>query len=264
MGRRLRLVALLACGLALASGARAATLTVFAAASLRGALEEAARPWEAASGHRLRIAYAASGALARQVEAGAPAQVFLSADLAPAQVFLSADLEWMRYLEGRGLLQAPARDLLGNELVLVAPAGRVPSLQVAPGFPLAQALGGGRLALADPRAVPAGKYARAALQSLRAWDSVAARIAPADNVRAALNLVARGEAPLGIVYRTDAIAEPGVAIVGAFPASSHAPIVYPVATLKGAPPEAASLVEALRSPAARAAWERHGFRVLAR
>jgi molybdate transport system substrate-binding protein len=252
MGRRSRLVALLVAGAAFAAPAAADTITVFAAASLRGALDEAARPWEASTGHKLRIAYAASSALARQIEAGAP-----------AQVFVSADTEWMQYLAGRGLLQAPARDLLGNELVLVAPARRVPALKVAKGFAIAQALGDGRLAMADPRSVPAGRYAKAALESLGAWPSVAARIAPADNVRSALNLVARGEAPLGIVYRTDAMAEPAVAIVDAFPPSSHPPVVYPVAALKGASAAAASLVDALASPGARAAWEKHGFRVLA-
>lgn len=254
MGRRAaRLLALLAFAAASCAPASADTLTVFAAASLRGPLEAAAQPWEAASGHRLRIAYAGSGALARQVDAGAP-----------AQVFISADTEWMDWLAGRGRLEGAPRALLGNELVLVAPAGRVPKLRIAPGFGLAAALGGGRLAVADPRSVPAGKYARAALESLGAWSAVSGHLAPVDNVRSALALVARGEAPLGIVYRTDARMEPAVAVVDAFPASSHPPIVYPVAVVKGATPAAAALVDALSAPAARAAWEKAGFRVLPR
>lgn len=249
-----RIVRRLLSGLALlvvfaAGGARPETLTVFAAASLKGAFDEAARAFESASPHRVRTAYGASSALARQIEAGAP-----------AHLFVSADRDWIDHLAGRRLLQGTPVALLSNELVLVAPVGSAPVLEIAPGFPLAQALGPGRLALADPRMVPAGKYARAALENLGAWDGVAARLAPAEHVRAALALVARGEAPLGIVYRTDAQAEPGVVIVGTFPPGSHPPIAYPMAIVKGAPPAALELARFLAGPAARPIWTRHGFR----
>lgn len=241
---------LIAAALALGSApACAATLTVFAAASLREALDEAARAFERASGHAVRVSYGASSALARQIEAGAP-----------AQLFISADEDWMDYLSARGLLAPPRVRLLANSLVLIAPAGRAPRLRIAPGFALAAALGTGRLALADPRAVPAGKYARAALESLRTWDAVRDRLAPAESVRAALALVARGEAPLGIVYRTDALADKGVRIVDTFPAGTHPDIVYPAALVAGArSPAAAALLAFLRGPASRATWTRHGF-----
>jgi molybdate transport system substrate-binding protein len=242
---RVFLVAALLCG-PLAAGAE--TLTVFAAASLRESLDEVARAFERAHGHRVRVAYGASSALARQIEAGAP-----------AHLFVSADGEWMDHLQSRGLVEGAPTALLSNEMVLVAPAGAAPALRIAPGFPLGAALGTGRLALADPRSVPAGKYARSALQSLGVWRDVETRLAPAENVRVALALVARREAPLGIVYRTDAAAEPGVAIVDRFPAGSHPPIVYPMAVLRGAPPAAAELARFLASGPARAIWRRHGF-----
>jgi molybdate transport system substrate-binding protein len=239
MGRRPAALAFVAAAALFAAlPAAADTLLVFAAASLREALDEAARAFESASAHRVRISYGASSALARQIEAGAP-----------AQLFVSADTEWMQRVANRGLLKAPPVALLTNELVLVAPAGAATPLAVAPGFALAAALRGGRLAVADPASVPAGKYARAALESLGVWADVRSRLAPAENVRVALALVARAEAPLGIVYRTDAHAEPGVAIVGRFPASSHPAIVYPLGVLRGAPPAAD----------ARAIWRRHGF-----
>lgn len=246
-----RLVSGLALAAALAAGgARAETITVFAAASLKGALDEAARAFESGSSHRVRAAYGASSALARQVEAGAP-----------AHLFISADRDWVDHLARKRLLQGEPVVLLSNELVLVAPVGAAPAaLRIAPGFPLAQALGRGRLALADPRMVPAGKYAKAALESLGAWEGVATRLAPTEHVRAALALVARGEAPLGIVYRTDAQAQSGVVIVGAFPATSHPPITYPLAIMKGAPPATLELARFLAGPAARSIWARHGFR----
>lgn len=231
--------------------ARAATLTVFAAASLGESLDEAARAFEKASGHVVRISYAASSALARQIEAGAP-----------AQLFISADEEWMDYVESRKLLKGPRVNLLANALVLVAPVApvaAVPKLRIAPGFALAAALGDGRLAMADPQSVPAGKYGRAALESLGVWAQVQGRLAPAENVRAALALVARAEAPLGIVYRTDARAEPRVAVVDTFPESSHAAIVYPMGVLRGAPAAADDLAAFLAAPGTRAVWRRHGF-----
>ena len=222
-------------------------VTIFAAASLKNALDEAA----ALQQPRPVIAYGASSALARQIENGAP-----------ADLFISADLDWMDYLEKKGLLAAGTRrNLLGNRLVLVAPASRPLTLQPAPGFGIERALGSGRLALANPQSVPAGKYAKAALEKLGVWQDVAGRIAPAENVRAALAFVARGEAPLGIVYQTDANEERKVMVAGVFPAGSHPPIVYPAAALKGAKPGAAAFLEVLASARARAIFEKHGFTV---
>jgi molybdate transport system substrate-binding protein len=224
-------------------------VVVFAAASLKNALDEAAAAARREVGVELRISYAATSALARQIEAGAP-----------AEIFLSADEDWMNYVAARGLIRQETRvALLGNRLVLVAPRDRAVSLRIAPGFGLAAALGDSRLALADPASVPAGKYARAALESLGVWASVRNRVAPADNVRAALVLVARGEAPLGIVYITDAQAEPAVRIVDTFPEHTHPRIVYPAALTAGASPTAARLLAFLQSPTARAVFARHGF-----
>lgn len=235
--------------LALAPVAQAATFLVFAAASLKESLDEVAAAFRAASGDEARIAYGASSALARQIEAGAP-----------AQLFISADLDWVTEVERRGLAAAPHVALLANQLVLIAPAASDARVKVAPRFDLARALGDGRLAVADPRAVPAGKYARAALERLGAWRSVEHRLAPVADVRAALALVARGEAPFGIVYRTDALAEPRVRIVDTFPASSHPPIVYGMVEIRGATPAARAFASYAASPGARAIWSRHGFR----
>lgn len=222
-------------------------LLVFAAASLKNALDEAAGAYPG----QVVVSYGASSLLARQIENGAPADVFISADLA-----------WMDYLQGKGLVQPQTRkELLGNQLVLVAPRGRPAKLEPAPGFPLGKMLGNGRLALAEPDSVPAGKYAKAALEKLGVWDSVKDRLAPAANVRAALALVARGEAPLGIVYRTDAAAEPAVVVAGVFPPGSHPPIVYPVAALEGAKPSARRWLDFLEGPQARRIFEKHGFTV---
>lgn len=243
-----RILAVFAATLALGTQARAESFTVFAAASLEGSLDEVVRAFESSTGNTVRISYGASSALARQIDAGAP-----------AQVFISADEDWMDHVESRGLLAHPRVVLLTNSLVLIAPAASVPKLQIEPGFAIAAALHGGRLALADTKAVPAGKYARAALESLGVWHQVEGRLAPAENVRAALAFVARGEAPLGIVYRTDAMAEPGVAVVDTFPASSHAPIVYPMGVLRGATKPAEDLAAYLASPSARAIWTRYGF-----
>ena len=235
---------------ALAPAARAASFLVFAAASLKESLDDVAAAFRAAGGGEPRIAYGASSALARQIAAGAP-----------AQLFLSADLDWIAWVEERHLAAAPHASLLANDLVLVAPASSDVRLKIAPGFDLAAALRGGRLAVADPRAVPAGKYARAALESLGAWQSVQARLAPVADVRVALALVARGEAPLGIVYRTDALAEPRVRVVDTFPEASHAPIVYGIVEIRGATPAARAFARYAASPPARAIWARHGFRV---
>jgi molybdate transport system substrate-binding protein len=178
-------------------------------------------------------------------------------------MFISADLDWMDCLADRNLIRpATHRNLLGNRLVLVAPKGAGP-VNIAPKFPLAELLNGGRLDLADTAAVPAGKYAKAALEALGVWPSVAGHIAQAENVRSALALVARTESPMGIVYRTDAAAEPLVTVVGVFPESSHPPIVYPIALTSGSStPDAAAFLAYLESPKARAVFEKQGFGVL--
>ena len=232
---------------AIALGAHAQAPTVLAAASLKDALDEVAGAYPA----KLVIAYGASSALARQIDSGAPADLFISADLA-----------WMDYLEKNGRL-APGtrRNLLRNRLVLIAPAKQPVKLQPAPGFSIAKALGNGRIALADPQSVPAGKYAKAAFEKLGVWDQVAPRVAAAENVRAALALVSRGEALLGVVYQTDANADRGVMVAGVFPADTHPPIVYPAAALKGANAGAVQFLEFLSQPRARAIFEKHGFAV---
>lgn len=223
---------------------------VLAAASLQESLTEAADAWVAKGHPKPVLSFAASSALARQVIAGAP-----------ADLFLSADEEWMDAVAKAGLLRRGTRTtLLGNRLVLIAPAASAVRLTPARGFPLARALGSGRLALADPDAVPAGKYAKAALIHLGVWTGVAARVAPAENVRAAMALVERGAAPLGIVYATDAKASRAVRVVGTFPAASHPPIRYPVAVLKASRhKDAAGFRAFLLSKQARAIFARHGF-----
>lgn len=251
MARALHLFALLvALFLAPTAFAQERGPVVLAAASLQESLTEAANAW-AAKGHaKPVISFAASSALARQVIAGAP-----------ADLFLSADEEWMDAVAKAGLLRAGTRTtLLGNRLVLIAPALSRVRLTPARGFALAKALGGGRLALADPDAVPAGKYAKAALTYLGVWAGVAAKVAPAENVRAAMALVERGAAPLGIVYATDARASKSVRVVGTFPASSHPPIRYPVALLNASrSKDAAGFRAFLLSKQGRAIFARHGF-----
>jgi molybdate transport system substrate-binding protein len=199
---------------------------------------------------RVRFSYAASSALARQIEGGAP-----------ADLFISADLDWMDYVAERRLIRRETRvNLVGNDLVLIAPAGRVPALKIVAGFPLGAALGRERLALADPAAVPAGKYAQAALTSLGVWSQVAPKVAAAENVRAALVLVSRGEAPLGIVYRTDALADRSVVIVDVFPSQTHPRIVYPAAVTVSGSTDAVRVLAILRSAAAKAVLAQQGFR----
>lgn len=232
--------------------AHAGTLTVFAAASLKNALDAATAAYQAKNGDTVRTAYAASSTLAKQISAGAP-----------ADLYISADLKWMDYLEVRHLIRrATRRNLLSSKLVLVAPAGSHTKIDLAPGVDLAAYLKNGPLAMADPTAVPAGLYGKAALTKLGIWHSVKAKIARAADVRAALRLVARGEAPLGIVYSTDAIAEPEVEIVGVFPRDSYPPIIYPAALTVGARPGAVRLLDFLGSPAAWPYFEKQGFRVL--
>jgi len=224
---------------------------VFAAASLKPALDKILASPEAAAIGNVKASYAASSQLAKQIEAGAP-----------AELFISADQDWMDYVATRKLIVAETRaDLLGNALVLVAPNDSKVQLAIAPGFDLAGALGAdGKLALGEPNSVPAGKYAKAALTRLGAWDRVASHVVSADNVRAALNFVARGEAALGVVYRSDAVSEPAVRVVATFPEDSHAPIIYPAAIVAGHDsPAARKLLELLKQPKQRAVFADLGF-----
>lgn len=247
---RLRYVAVFVLGILAFSGIGAAdTVTVFAAASLKEALDENAKAYEAKSADKVVISYAASSALAKQIEAGAP-----------ADLFISADLDWMDYLEQRSLIKADTRqNLLRNRLVLIAPADSKVSVNINPGFPLAKLLGDGRLAMANPDAVPAGKYGKASLEALGVWKDVQSKVAAAENVRAALVLVSRGEAPLGIVYRTDAAAESKVRAVGLFPENTHPPIIYPIAATAAGKPAAVALLKWLSEPQARAIFVKYGF-----
>lgn len=231
------------------AGETAQTVTVFAAASVKPVMDAIVPDFEAATGHRVTVALAGSSVLARQIQAGAPADIFISANRA-----------WMDVLEGDGLIDSTTRfDLAGNRLVMVA-HGAAPPLDLTNAQQVVARLGGGRLAVALTRAVPAGIYAEAALRSLGLWDSVAKRLAETDNVRAALALVALGEAPMGVVYATDAAAEPRVSIIGEFPAGSHPAIAYPVARIAGhGGPAAAGFLGWLKGPATRAALLRQGF-----
>ena len=233
----------------------AAEITVFAAASLKEALDANLKAFSAQTRHQVRVSYAGSNALARQIEHGAP-----------ADLFISADLEWMDYVEGRKLVvPGTRRNLVGNRLVLIAPKASPVKLAIAPHFALAAALGDGRLALANPDSVPAGKYARAALTQLGVWAAVEKTLTRSENVRASLLLVARAEAPLGIVYATDARAEPKVKIVGVFPESSHPPIVYPGAlTAASRNAGGAAFLRFLQGAQARAIFKRYGFGAPAR
>lgn len=248
----MRRLAALAFTLALAPTARADNVTVFAAASLKEALDAAVQSFESASGNKVAVSYAGSNALARQIERGAP-----------ADLFISADTDWIDYVDAHKLV-APGsrRTFLGNDLVLIAPATSSVQVKLAPGVNIAAVLGDKRIALANPDAVPAGRYAKAAFTALGAWSAIENKVAAADNVRAALALVARGETPLGVVYRTDAMAEKNVRVVDTFPAGTHPPIVYPLVVLRrSTTPAAPALASYLASPAARAAFEKFGFKV---
>ena len=246
-------IAALLGALATPAAAQDRSLTVFAAASLKNALDDINAAYTARTGVRIAASYAASSALARQIEQGAP-----------ADVFASADLEWMDYAIQKGAINETSKvDLLGNRIVLIAPKhSTIGDVRIEQGFDLAKLAGDGRIATGDVQSAPVGKYARAALEKLGAWPAASAKFAMAENVRAALTLVARQEAALGIVYETDARVEPGVRIVGAFPASSHRAIVYPFAALAKARPDAAGYMAFVRSSASRAIFERYGFTVL--
>jgi molybdate transport system substrate-binding protein len=246
-------IIILALGLGPVRTAQADNVVVFAAASLKNALDEAAHASEQQGGVPVKISYAASSQLAKQIESAAPADIFISADLA-----------WMDYVQKSNLIQpATRKDLLGNRLVLVAPAGSGVKSDIKPGFDLVGMLKGGRLAMADPASVPAGKYGKAALEKLGVWDSIAPHVAGAENVRAALLYVDRKETPLGIVYATDAASDPDVEVAGVFPENTHPPIIYPIAlTAASHNPDAAKFLAFLESPAARPAFEKQGFTVL--
>lgn len=235
-----------------AKGAAAQTkpVLVFAAASLKNALDEIGAAWTRESGRKVTISYAGSNALAKQLEAGAP-----------ADVFVSADLDWMDYAASKNLIRPDTRvNLLGNALVLVAPKDSTVQVDLRPGVDLAAALNSGRLAMGNVDAVPAGRYGKAALEKLGAWEGVKDKVAQAENVRTALLFVSRGEAPLGIVYKTDAASDPTVKVVAEFPADASPPIVYPVARLKTSDnPDAQAFLDFLRSKPARALFEKQGF-----
>jgi molybdate transport system substrate-binding protein len=229
------------------------TLTVFAAASMKNALDDANAAFTKATGIKVVASYAASSALMKQIEQGAP-----------ADIFVSADTDWMDYGTQKKLIKDTTPvNLLGNRLVLIAPKeSAATSVMIRPGFDLAGLAGNNRIVTGDVRAVPAGKYAKAALEKLGLWTSVESKMAMTENVRAALALVARAEATLGIVYETDAKVEPGVKIVGVFPEDSHPPIVYPAAATTTAKAESVAYLAFLRSQAARTVFEHYGFTVL--
>jgi molybdate transport system substrate-binding protein len=236
-----------------AAQAQDKSITVFAAASMKNALDDVDAAFTKQSGIKVVASYDASSALMKQIEGGAP-----------ADVFVSADLKWMDYGSQKKLIGEDTRvNLLGNTLVLIAPKGSmIDHVTIVPGFDLAKLAGDGRIATGDVKAVPVGIYAQAALEKLGVWLAVEPKMAMTANVRAALVLVARGEAPLGIVYSTDAKVEPGVKIVGVFPDDSHDPIIYPVAATVGAKPEAPRYLAFLRSQGAKTIFEFYGFAVL--
>jgi molybdate transport system substrate-binding protein len=227
-------------------------IVVFGAASLTNVLQELGDAFTGQTAIPVKFSFAASSALAKQIESGAP-----------ADVFFSADIDWMDYLQTRNLIRTGSRhDVVGNRLVLIAPADSAMVLKIEPRFALAAALGTGRLVTGDPDSVPVGRYARQALTQLQVWDGVEARLVRADSVRSALAFVDRGEAALGIVYETDALIDKKVRIVDTFPDASHSPIVYPVALTASAKASAAKFEDFLRSPAAAMAFEKYGFQTL--
>src|SRR5215469_6988114 len=238
----------------LPAAAQQPQILVFAASSLTETVQELSTAYERTAQVTVKSSFDSSSVLARQIEAGAP-----------ADVFFSADTQWMDYLQGRNLIKPGSRkNLLGNSLVLIAPAQSQVQLKIAPHFPLLAALGDGRLATGDPDSVPAGRYARSALAKLGVWDEIAPRLARAENVRVALLYVARGETQLGIVYATDALADKSVRVVDTFPADTHEPIVYPIALTKSAKTQAAAFVAYLTGPRGRDIFIKYGFTVINR
>jgi molybdate transport system substrate-binding protein len=225
------------------------SITVFAAASLTNALQDLGDTFTKDTSILVRFSFAASSTLARQIENGSR-----------ADVFFSADLEWMDYLQARNLIQPATRqEVLGNQLVLIAPVGSKVNLKIAPHFALVAAIGTSHLATGDPDSVPVGRYAHEALANLGVWDQIAARLVRADSVRSALAFVDRGEAALGIVYATDALVDKNVRVVDMFPADSHMPIIYPAALTTGAQPDAAKFLDYIRGPAGDLAFRHYGF-----
>jgi molybdate transport system substrate-binding protein len=235
------------------ASAQEKTITVFAAASMKNALDDVDRAYGAKTGIKVIASYAASSLLAKQIEQGAP-----------ADVFVSADTDWMDYAAGKKTIDESTRvNLLGNSIVLIAPRdSKIDHVNIEPGFDLAKLAGDGKIATGDVNSVPAGKYAKAALEKLGSWQAAEPKFAMAESVRAALTLVARGEAVLGIVYSTDAKVEPGVKIVGTFPADSHPPIIYPVAATTTAKGDTSDYLALLRSSAAKNIFEKYGFKFL--
>ena len=229
------------------------SLTIFAAASMKNALDEIDAAYTAKTGVKIVVSYGPSSGLAKQLEQGAP-----------ADVFISADTDWMDYAAGKKSINEASRiNLLGNSIVLVAPKdSKVDNVNIGAGFDLAKLAGDGKIATGDVKSVPVGKYAKAALEKLGSWQAAEPKFAMADNVRAALTLVARGEAALGIVYSTDAKVEPGVKVIGTFPADSHPAIIYPVAATTTAKPETTDYLAFLRSTAAKTILEKYGFKFL--
>jgi molybdate transport system substrate-binding protein len=238
-----------------ASPALADDVLVFAAASLKNALDDTIAAYEMSGGGTVKVSYAASSALAKQIENGAP-----------ADIFISADLDWMDDAQKKKAIKPDTRaNLFGNVLVLVEPADSARTIEIKPGFPLAALLGDGKLAMANPDSVPAGKYGKAALQKLGVWESVENKVASAEDVRAALLFVSRKEAPFGIVYRTDAMADKGVKVADIFPPDTYPPITYPAAlTASSRNSDAAKFLAYLHSDAAKPIFERQGFSVLAK
>src|SRR6202165_1908393 len=231
----------------LPASAQNKSLTVFAAASMKNALDDVDLAFTTKTGVKIIASYAASSALAKQIEQGAP-----------ADIFASADTDWMDYAIGKKNINEPTRvNLLGNSMVLIAPKdSKIENVSIGPGFDLAKLIGDGKIATADVKSVPVGKYAKASLEKLGAWEAAEPKFAMTENVRAALALVARGEAVLGIVYAIDAKVEPGAQIVATFPADSHPAIIYPVAATVTAKPEATGYLAFLRSQAAKAIFEK--------
>jgi len=235
------------------AAAQEKSLTVFAAASMKNALDEINTAYTAKTGVKLTVSYGPSSGLAKQIEQGAP-----------ADVFVSADTDWMDYAISKKNINEPTRvNLLGNSIVLIAPKdSKIDNVAIGQNFDLAKLAGDGKIATGDVKSVPVGKYAKAALEKLGSWQAAEPKFAMADNVRAALLLVARNEAALGIVYSTDAKVEPGVKVVGTFPADSHPAIIYPVAATTTAKAETADYLAFLRSTAAKTILEKYGFKFL--
>jgi molybdate transport system substrate-binding protein len=244
------LALLITCGVSIRAQPNSAPeVIVFSASSLTDVMRELAASYEKKTGVRVTLSFAASSALARQIENGAP-----------AQVFVSADEDWMNYLSDRQLIVGGTRvDIARARLVLIAPADSRVQLKIAPGFRLREALAGGRLAVADPASVPAGKYAKAALEDLGVWGEVSGSLVQAENVRSALMFVGRGEAPLGVVYDTDARADERVRVVDVFPDTTHPPIRYPIALTRNAAPAAQGFVDHVRGSAGQSVFRKYGF-----